>query len=50
LHADDTPVPVLAPGQGKTKTRRLWTYVRARGRVTRKTEARLRRFDDYQNP
>ncbi len=28
LHADDTPVPVLAPGRGKTKTGRLWTYVR----------------------
>jgi transposase len=28
LHADDTPVPVLAPGQGKTKIGRLWTYVR----------------------
>ena len=28
LHGDDTPVPVLAPGQGKTKTGRLWTYVR----------------------
>jgi len=28
LHADDTRVPVLAPGQGKTKTGRLWTYVR----------------------
>lgn len=28
LHADDTPVPVLAPGQGRTKTARLWTYVR----------------------
>lgn len=28
VHADDTPVPVLAPGQGKTKTGRLWTYVR----------------------
>ena len=28
LHADDTPVPVLAPGWGKTKTGRLWTYVR----------------------
>jgi len=28
LHADDTPVPVLAPGNGKTKTERLWTYVR----------------------
>ncbi|MGA3344491.1 MAG: IS66 family transposase [Terracidiphilus sp.] len=28
IHADDTPVPVLAPGMGKTKTARLWTYVR----------------------
>jgi transposase len=28
IHADDTPVPVLAPGKGKTKTARLWTYVR----------------------
>jgi transposase len=28
LHVDDTPVPVLAPGTGKTKTGRLWTYVR----------------------
>jgi transposase len=28
LHADDTPMPVLSPGNGKTKTGRLWTYVR----------------------
>ena len=28
LHADDTPVPVLSPGKGRTKTGRLWTYVR----------------------
>ncbi len=28
IHADDTPVPVLAPGNGKTKTGRLWAYVR----------------------
>jgi transposase len=28
VHADDTPVPVLAPGKGRTKTGRLWTYVR----------------------
>ncbi len=28
LHADDTSLPVLAPGNGKTKTGRLWTYVR----------------------
>lgn len=28
LHADDTPVPVLDPGRGRTRTGRLWTYVR----------------------
>jgi transposase len=28
LPDDDTPVPVLSPGLGKTKTGRLWTYVR----------------------
>jgi len=28
LHADDTPVPVLAPGRGRTRTARLWAYVR----------------------
>lgn len=28
LFADDTPYPVLAPGTGKTKTARIWTYVR----------------------
>ena len=28
VHGDDTPIPVLAPGNGKTKTARLWTYVR----------------------
>ena len=28
VHTDDTPVPVLDPGRGKTKTGRLWTYVR----------------------
>jgi hypothetical protein len=28
IHADHTPVPVLAPSTGKTKTGRLWTYVR----------------------
>jgi transposase len=28
IHADDRPIPVLAPGTGKTKTARLWTYVR----------------------
>ena len=28
VHADDTPVPVLSPGLGRTKTGRLWVYVR----------------------
>jgi hypothetical protein len=28
LHGDDTPMPVLEPGRGRTKTGRLWTYVR----------------------
>ena len=28
LHADDTPVPVLSPGKGSTKSGRLWAYVR----------------------
>jgi transposase len=26
IHADDTPVPVLEPGRGKTATGRLWVY------------------------
>jgi len=28
VHADDTPVPVLDPGRGRTKTGRLWVAVR----------------------
>ncbi len=28
LHADDTPVPVLAPGTGRARTGRLWAYLR----------------------
>jgi hypothetical protein len=28
LHSDDTPVPVLAPGRGQTKTGRLWVALR----------------------
>ena len=28
LHGDDTPVKVLSPGLGKTKTGRIWAYVR----------------------
>lgn len=28
VHTDDTPMPVLSPGNGQTKTGRLWVYVR----------------------
>jgi transposase len=28
IFADDTPVPVLDPGRGRTKTGRLWSYAR----------------------
>jgi len=28
LHADDTPVKMLTPGNKRTKTARIWTYVR----------------------
>src|SRR5689334_1510007 len=28
IHGDDTTVPVLTPGLGRTKTGRLWVYVR----------------------
>lgn len=28
IHTDDIPVPVQAPGSGKTRTARLWVYVR----------------------
>ncbi|MBB5510873.1 transposase [Paraburkholderia sp. JPY681] len=28
LHANDTPIPVLSMGNRKTRTRRLWVYVR----------------------
>ena len=28
IFADDTPMKLLAPGKGRTKTARIWTYVR----------------------
>lgn len=28
IFADDTPIPVLDPGRGRTRTGRLWVYVR----------------------
>jgi transposase len=37
IHADDTPVPVLDPGRGRTATGRLWVYAvddRASGAAT----------------
>lgn len=45
LHADDTPVPVLAPGAGRTRTGRLWTYVRdERGAAGQASPAVLFRY------
>ena len=41
LHVDDTPVPVLAPGTGKTKTGRLWTPAFARAGSMCATSGRL---------
>ena len=28
IFADDTPIKMQAPGNGRTKTARIWTYVR----------------------
>ena len=28
IHSDNTPMPVLSPGNGQTKTGRMWVYVR----------------------
>jgi len=39
IHGDDTSVPVLDPGRGKTKTGRLWVYVR----TTDQRQAPIRR-------
>jgi transposase len=49
LFADDTPVPVLDPGRGRTKTGRLWVYARdqrrtIRGAPRRRLLANSRRF------
>jgi hypothetical protein len=41
LHVDDTPVPVLAPGTGRTKTGRLWTPAFARAGSMSVTSGRL---------
>jgi len=40
LPVDDTPVPVLAPGTGKTKTGRLWTPACARAGAMLATNGR----------
>ena len=42
LHGDDTPVPILAPGTGKTRTGRLWTYVRDTAAIRRRPCSSLR--------
>ena len=42
LHGDNTLVPVLAPGNGKTKTGRLWTHpVRPNSLLKRKLQDAL---------
>jgi transposase len=28
VHADDTPMPMLSPGRGRTQTARIWAYLR----------------------
>jgi transposase len=28
VHADDTPMPMLSPGRGRTQTARFWAYLR----------------------
>jgi transposase len=28
VHADDTPIPMLSPGRGRTQTARFWAYLR----------------------
>lgn len=28
VHADDTPMPMLSPGRGRTQTARVWAYLR----------------------
>ena len=49
IHTDDTPIAVLAPGNGKTRTGRLWAYVVDKrpwqgGRAPPPITARRRRF------
>ncbi|MEM5383369.1 IS66 family transposase [Paraburkholderia phymatum] len=43
LHADDTPIPVLAPGNKKTRTGRLWVYMRDDRRFPLLSGSRTRR-------
>lgn len=45
VHADDTPVKVLTPGEGKTRTARLWVYVR-REVLTRIAEHPINRIEE----
>ena len=43
IFADDTPVPVLDPGRGRTKTGRLWAYARDDRRTIARGKGRRRR-------
>jgi hypothetical protein len=40
VHADDTPLPVLDPGRGRTRPGYLWTYGATRV-ATRSKEVKL---------
>jgi hypothetical protein len=40
IHADDTPVPVIDPGRGRTKTGRLWAAVRDERPMARRRRRR----------
>lgn len=42
LHADETPVAMLAPGKGKTQRAYLWAYASARSETLKPRRLRLR--------
>jgi transposase len=55
IHTDDTPVPVLEPGRGKTREGRIWVYVGDKDHpytvfdytATRSREGPAKFFGDY---
>ena len=46
IHADDTPVDVLAPGNGKTKTGRQWVYLHSSVEMVRGVLRRVAHAQD----